>query len=167
MHDQESRTLLFDESKTKSLDCGKCSMSVTSHAVGIGTCTQGMTNPSYLSSEMHLQKKKSLTKRNFRAGSRISEQKILRKGEESRARASSRDKMKGADSLHRSGRLENVFSGRLLFKKETIVVFYTRMPRDAVRLWKEVGDARRSRLGRPSHHLHEHSFFHPNSRDVV
>ena len=35
-----------------------------------------------------------------------------------------------------SGRLENVFSGRLLglVQKEAIAVFYTRMPRDAVRL---------------------------------
>ena len=29
---------------------------MTNHATGIGTCTQGMTIPSYLSSEMHLQK---------------------------------------------------------------------------------------------------------------
>ena len=31
-------------------------MSMTNHAVGVGICTQGMTIPSYLSSEMHLQK---------------------------------------------------------------------------------------------------------------
>ena len=32
-------------------------MSMTDHAKGIGTCTQsGMTIPSYLSSQMHLQK---------------------------------------------------------------------------------------------------------------
>ena len=31
-------------------------MSMTNHAAGIGTCVQGMTIPSYLSSEMHLQK---------------------------------------------------------------------------------------------------------------
>ena len=31
-------------------------MSMTDHAAGVGTCTQGMTIPSYLSSEMHLQK---------------------------------------------------------------------------------------------------------------
>ena len=29
---------------------------MTNHAAGIGTCTQGMTIPSYLSSEKHLQK---------------------------------------------------------------------------------------------------------------
>ena len=31
-------------------------MSMTNHAVGIGTCTQSMMIPSYLPSEMHLQK---------------------------------------------------------------------------------------------------------------
>ena len=31
-------------------------MSMTNHAVGIGTCSQSMTLPSYLSSEMHLEK---------------------------------------------------------------------------------------------------------------
>ena len=31
-------------------------MSVTNHAVGIGTCAQSMTIPIYLPSEMHLQK---------------------------------------------------------------------------------------------------------------
>ena len=41
----------------KSLAGGKCPVSMTNHAAGIGTCTQsGMTTPSYLSSEMHLQK---------------------------------------------------------------------------------------------------------------
>ena len=40
--------------RRKSLDGGKCHMSVTNHAMGIGTCIQGMTIPSYLSSEMHL-----------------------------------------------------------------------------------------------------------------
>ena len=29
---------------------------MTNHAVGFGTCIQGMSIPSYLSSEMHLQK---------------------------------------------------------------------------------------------------------------
>ena len=37
-----------------------------------------------------------------------------------------------------------------LVPEGTIVDFYTRMPRDAVRLWKEVGDARRSHLQQAS-----------------
>ena len=52
-----------------------------------------------------------------------------------------------------SGRLENVFSGRQLSlgQEETLVVFYTRMPRETVRQrgtkWE---DARRSRLEQAS-----------------
>ena len=46
----------FSNIKTKRLNGGKCPMLLTNHAVGIGTCIQGMTIPSYLSSEMHLQK---------------------------------------------------------------------------------------------------------------
>ena len=46
--------LFFDESKTQCLDGGKCPIPMTNLAVG--TCTQGMTIPSYLSSEMHLKK---------------------------------------------------------------------------------------------------------------
>ena len=42
--------------RLKSLNGGKCPMSMTNHAAGIATCAQGMTIPSYLSSEMHLQK---------------------------------------------------------------------------------------------------------------
>ena len=39
----------------KSPDDRNCPMSMTNHAAGIGTCTQGgMTFPSYPSSEMHL-----------------------------------------------------------------------------------------------------------------
>ena len=42
--------------RLKSLNGGKCPVSMTNHAAGIATCAQGMTIPSYLSSEMHLQK---------------------------------------------------------------------------------------------------------------
>ena len=42
--------------QTKSLNGGKCLMFMTNRAVGIGTCVEGMTIPSYLSSKMHLQK---------------------------------------------------------------------------------------------------------------
>ena len=49
--------LLFGKTKGKSLDDRNCLMSMTTHAAGIGTCTQsGMTIPSYLSSELHLEK---------------------------------------------------------------------------------------------------------------
>ena len=50
-------TLLFGKSKGKSLDDRNFLMSMTNHAAGIGTCTRsGMTIPSHLSGEMHLQK---------------------------------------------------------------------------------------------------------------
>ena len=43
--------ILFSNRKQdKSLNGGKCPMSMTNHAAGIGTCTQGMTIPSCLSS---------------------------------------------------------------------------------------------------------------------
>ena len=42
-------------------------MSMTNHALGIWTCTQSMTIPSYLPSVMHLQN--SLSTRIFKAGS--------------------------------------------------------------------------------------------------
>ena len=48
--------------QTKSLNGGKCPMFMTNRAVGIGTCVQGMTIPSYLSSKMHLQKFPDQTK---------------------------------------------------------------------------------------------------------
>ena len=48
--------------QTKSLNGGKCPMFMTNRAVGIGTCVEGMTIPSYLSSKMHLQKFPDQTK---------------------------------------------------------------------------------------------------------
>ena len=56
-------------------------------------------------------------------------------------RAWSRDKKERSNILPPSGRLENVFSGRQLglAQDETIVVFYTRMPRETVRTtWDEM-----------------------------
>ena len=55
-------------------------------------------------------------------------------------------------TLTPSGRLENVFSGRLLglVQEETIVIFYTHVPRDTETMWKEVGDARKSHPERAS-----------------
>ena len=130
----DSYILLFEKSKTKSLDGGKCPVSMTNHTVGIGTCTQGMAIPSYLSSEMHLQKFPDQTK--FSELGREFPSRNLRKGEESRARAWSRDKRKGATFLHRAGDWR-MFSARdnwVLFKKRHLIVFHTRMPRDSVRL---------------------------------
>ena len=138
---------------------------------------------------MHLQN--SLTKRNFKAGSWISEQKFAQKRRISRSCCSgSRDRIniinpksitwkdfsdcdeldlmmaaelkwcydiayliheitersaatrqEGRKNLTPSGRLKNVFSGRQLglLQEETLVVFYTRMPRETVRImWDEV-----------------------------
>ena len=50
--------------------------------------------------------------------------------------------------LHRSRDWRMFFSGRHLdfVQMETFAIFYTSMPRDAVRLWKEVRDAKRSHL---------------------
>ena len=70
---------------------------MTNHALGIRTCTQsGMTIPSYLPSEMHLQKFPDQTEFqswivNFQAG-------VLRKSEEFRARIA-------ADQVNRSNQL--------------------------------------------------------------
>ena len=76
----------------------------------------------------------SLTKRNFRARSWISEQKFAQRRRISRSSVKSWQKDRGK-ILTRIGRLKNIFSGGLvgLVRKETIV---TRMPRDAVRLWQ-------------------------------
>ena len=207
-------------------------MSMTNRAVGIGICIHnGMTIPSYLSSEMHLQKIPwpngiPMLDREFPSRS-------LRKGEESRARIavdqenrsnqlagwphqseinygvknslimknwiwwwrqnwngatiSIRTSKRGSASksrelkrttdfseevrlliwstklqsmepwqkersniLTRSGRLENVFSGRQLglAQGETLVVCYTRMPRETVRTtWDEVERRKKISLG--------------------
>ena len=111
---------------------------MTNHTVGIGTCTQGMAIPSYLSSEMHLQKFPDQTK--FSELGREFPSRNLRKGEESRARAWSRDKRKGATFLHRAGdwRMFSAEDNWVLLKKRHLIVFHTRMPRDSVRLcWKK------------------------------
>ena len=57
---------------------------------------------------------------------------------------------KGRTILTRSGRLKNVFSGRQLglVQEETLVVFYTRMPRETVRTtWNEVEIRKKSSPG--------------------
>ena len=54
--------------------------------------------------------------------------------------AEARSKRKRANNLTLSGRLKNVFSGKQLglVQEETLVVFYTRMPRETVRTtWNE------------------------------
>ena len=56
-------------------------------------------------------------------------------------RAWSRDKTKGLKTLAPNGRLKNPFSGRQLglVQEETLIVLYTRMPRETVRTtWNEV-----------------------------
>ena len=57
--------------------------------------------------------------------------------------AKARNKKIGRKHLTMSGRLKNVFSGKQLglVQEETLVVFYTRMPRETVRTpWNEVRD---------------------------
>ena len=111
-------TLLFDESKTKCLDGGTCPMSMTNHAVGIGTCTQCMTIPSDLFFGDACAK--NPWPNEISAGSWISGQKF-------------------AQRLEIKGKGQNSYTERKigqfgLVHEETIAVFYTRMPRDAVRL---------------------------------
>ena len=67
---------------------------MTIHAVGIGTCSQSMTIPSYLPSEMHLQKslRISTLDREFPSWS-------LRKTEESRARIAVDQEIEATSSL--------------------------------------------------------------------
>ena len=137
--------LLFEKSKTKSLDGGKCPVSMTNHTVGIGTCTQGMAIPSYLSSEMHLQKFPDQTK--FSELGREFPSRNLREGEESRARAWSRDERKGATFLHRAGDWR-MFSARRqlgLVQEETLNSFpHTHATGLRETVWKEEGDARKA-----------------------
>ena len=69
-------------------------MSMTNHALGIGTCTQSMTIPSYLPSEMHLQDSLTISKldREFPCRS-------WRKSEESRARIAVNQEIEAISSL--------------------------------------------------------------------
>ena len=95
-------------------------MSMTNHALGyLDLFSSGMTIPSYLTSEMHLQNS------NFQSW-------IVNFRAEVCAKA---QKEKGENILVPSGRLKNVFSGRQLglVLEETLVVFYTCMPRETVR----------------------------------
>ena len=100
---------------------------MTHHAAFIGTCTRGMTIPSCLFSEMHLGKFPDQPK--FQSWIVDFRAEICEKGEESSARALSRDKER-SNILTPSGRLEKVFSGRQLglVPEGTIVDFSTRMP---------------------------------------
>ena len=144
-------SLLFEKSKTKSLDGGKCPVSMTNHTVGIGTCTQGMAIPSYLSSEMHLQKFPDQTK--FSELGREFPSRNLRKGEESRARACESWRKERCNILTPSGRLKNVFSGRQLglVQEETLNSFpHTHATGLRETVLKEVGDARKSHLEQAS-----------------
>ena len=80
--------------RRRSLDDKISLMSMTIHAVGIGTCSQSMTIPSYLPSEMHLQKSLGISTldREFPSWS-------LRKTEESRARIAVDQEIEATSSL--------------------------------------------------------------------
>ena len=80
------------KSKEKKSRRQRSLMSMINHAVGIGTCTQSMTIPSYLHRICIC--KKSLTKRNFKAGSWISKLKFAQKRRISRAYCSGSRKSK-------------------------------------------------------------------------
>ena len=119
--------LAFRWEQDKCLDGGTCPMSMTNHAVGIGTCTQGMTIPSDLFFGDACAK--NPWPNEISAGSWISGQKF-------------------AQRLEIKGKGQNSYTERKigqfgLVQEKTIAVFYTRMPRDAVRLcgkkWKTQG----------------------------
>ena len=95
--------------RQKSLNGATCPTFMTNHAVGFGTCIQGMKIPSYLSSEMHLQNFSDHTKfqswiMNFRT----------------EVYAKARNKRKGAKLLRRAEdwRMDIVHM-------ETFSIFYT------------------------------------------
>ena len=83
---------------------------------------------------MHLQN--SRTQWNFRAGPWVSEQKFAER---------LATKGKSEKTLAPSGRLKNVFSGRQmgLIQEETLVVFYTLMPRETVRTTRDEEERRK------------------------
>ena len=108
--------LFLGTSKTKGLNGGKRPKFMTNHAAGVGTCTQGMTIPSYLSSEMHLQKFPDQTKFqswivNFRA----------------EVYPKARKKRKGAKFLHRAGdwRMFSVEDNWVFVQMETFCNYST------------------------------------------
>ena len=93
----------------KCLNGGTCPMFMTNRVVGIGTCIQGMTIPSYLSSKMHLQKFPDETEFqnwvvNFRA----------------EVRAKARNKRKGTKFLRRAE------DWRMFSAEDNWVVFHGR-----------------------------------------
>ena len=128
--------LFLDKSKTKSLNGGKCPLFMTNRAVGIGTCIQGVTIPSCLSSKMHLHKFHDQTKfRSWIANFRLV------------VCAMARNRRKGATFSYTDRKIGELS----LLQEETIVVFYTRVPRDAVRLCGNKWETqRRSHLKRVS-----------------
>ena len=129
-------TLFLGKSKTKSLNGGKCPLFRTNRAVGIGTCVQGVTIPSCLSSKMHLHRVHDQTK--FRSW--IVNFRVV-------VCAKARNKRKGAKISYTDRKIGELS----LVQEDTIVVFYTRMLRDAVRLCgKKWETQRRSHLKRVS-----------------
>ena len=138
--------LFLGTSKTKSLNGGKRPKFMTNHAGGVGTCTQGMTIPSYLSSEMHLQKFPDQTKFqswivNFRA----------------EVYPKARKKRKGAKFLHRAGdgRMFSVEDNWVFVQMETFCnyILHTHATWRRETVWKEVGDAKRYHLEQVSSSL--------------
>ena len=108
--------LVLRYEQDKSLNGGKRPMFMTNHAAGVGTCTQGMTIPSYLSSEMHLQKFHDQTK--FQSW-------IVHFRAEVYAKA--RNKRKGAKFLHRAGdwRMFSVADNWVFVQMETFCNYST------------------------------------------
>ena len=143
--------LAFRKSKTKSLDGGKCPVSMTNYTVGIGTCTQRHGN-SELSLLGDASAKISWPNEIFRTGSWICEQKFAQRRRISRSSVWSWQKER-CNILTPSGRLKNVFSGRQLglVQEETLNSFpHTHATGLRETVWKEVGDARKAHLEQAS-----------------
>ena len=89
--------LLFSKSKEKKSRRQISLMSMTDHSLGIGTCTQSMTIPSYLHSERHLQKFPDQTE--FQSWIVHYQVEVCAKNEESRARITVAQEIEGTSSL--------------------------------------------------------------------
>ena len=144
-------SLLFEKSKTKSLDGGKCPVSMTNHTRGYWDLYSRHGN-SELSLLGDASAKIPWPNEIFRTGSWISEQKFAQRRRISRSSVEPWRKER-CNILTPSGRLKNVFSGRQLglVQEETLNSFpHTHATGLRETMWKEVGDARKAHLEQAS-----------------
>ena len=116
-------------------------MSLTDHVVGIGTCTRGMTIPSHLSSEMHLQKFPDQTK--FQSWILNSRTEICAKAKNLALERRVVIQGTGQRSLHWA---EDWRKFSTIGSCSRSSFLHTHATGHHEMTWKEVGDARRSHL---------------------